>query len=59
MIFKEECSQLELLKNFRENASHEVIELNQWLSTRDGSLGWQERLYVFDQFYVHNLSSHL
>ncbi|KAL4072423.1 hypothetical protein V8B97DRAFT_1917202 [Scleroderma yunnanense] len=44
MIIKEEHSQMQLLKHFCESSSANVVEFNQWLSTRDDTDGWRENL---------------
>ena len=40
MLNEEVACQTELLREFRQGSTDEVVELNRWMSTKDGENGW-------------------
>ena len=40
MVTEEQVYQAQLLHDFHQGSEDEVIEFNQWMSTKDGENGW-------------------
>ena len=40
MVTEEQVYQAQLLQDFRQGSEDEVIEFNQWMSTKDGKNRW-------------------
>lgn len=47
MLNEEVACQTELLREFRQGSTDEVVELNRWMSTKDGENGWYADLWVW------------